>query len=312
MSSFNDYATTADYLRTAAFVEFGKLQEEGVSTQADECFHVISTDRDQVSLPWAMSLATAEEWNGTKGFNGQRSYTHDIELVRYHLSEYYKRKNVMATPELVAQSQKGFIANAPYKMYDVAGFTYLLTNPTSYDGAALLSASHRDSHDNLLSSAVGAVKRTIVEEALDQQQAVTLANGVRVDVKWNELWCSSATYFEWIEELGPERRTNVNSSGAYDQTTGVVGMGSITNTAAGIRVRQIEQFSGEQYLFVDTSASWKRPVICAKNGGLDLQIMDGESDSLPFLEDKIAMSFHSLHGYGPGLWEFCAGNFTAS
>lgn len=313
MSSFNDFAANADYLRTEAEVLAETVVDKATESIADQCFRVVTTSKDQINLPWGLSLAEATEFDHTKGFAGQRSYKHEVTLTPKYIAEYYSKHDVNTVPELCAQTQAGFIKSAPFRMYDPMGFTYLLTNPTGYDSVALLSASHRDSHDNLGTSGVGANKRTLVEEALDYQETVTLPTGENIDIQFTELWCSGTTKNEWIEEFGEKRRTNVDSSGDYDQGASVVGMGEVTNTAAGIAVRKIPQFTGEQYLFVDTRMDWMRPIILAKHtSGLEFVIEDAPDSYSVYHENRITQSFHSTHGYGVGLWEFCYGNFTAS
>ena len=315
VQSITNYQSNLEKLRTFERViheEFGAAGKQGVALNA--CYEV-QTDRALVELPFLLSLAKPRKWEGSKVLRSQVAYKHTVSMEPHEMTETFSREDVKFNPDVVKAAMSVFQDHARKKWYDKEVFDFLLTNPESYDGISLVSSSHTNASgtfDNELTAYDGTNERTIIEEAQAKEHTFKLPNGHVIDLRYTEIWCAGADYYNWVEATMAERRTNVDSSGDYDQTSNVVGMASFSNTAGGITPVVIDEFASGQYLFVDNRAPWKRPLIlCRESGDPRLVTMDGPTDSLPFLQNAIASSFEQSWGVGVGLHDFVAGNFTA-
>lgn len=235
-------------------------------------------------------VALLREWTGEKQFKAVRGYKNSAENKTYEASMAFRRRDLIGGGGDMVLRRLGELASANRGGIERLSSAFLATNPTSYDGVAIYSASHphgaSGNQSNLTALDLSA---TALQQAMETASLLTLENGDPADITIDTI------------EVGPkllnralilaeatERLAIFNQDGA--ESGWRIGGAPVHNVFKGrFTVIENKRLTGYTWRTYDSSKAAK-PVIVGINRALELiQNWDMESYAR-FTHDQLLTS----------------------
>lgn len=272
----------------------------------------INTDAKYLSMSVTQGDPPLRPWYGPKHIKMLRQLAESIKLIPYEKTFALDANDVKfdRTGSIMAAIDRSF-ANMNYDR-EVLIFAALMGNTAlGADGVPFFSNSHpfaNGSGDNLTTDDLGFAAWKNANAAMRTFQT---EDGKKLDYVPNVLLCSVELEPKALELLGPHRPIAVNSSGAFDAVSSVVGMSTIPNVYAGrFTVVSTPQLVGAQWGAFCLNRGMK-PVVRGIGTELHPVILDKESDHTRFFSNQLVYSAEGFFGFGPGQWQ-CGYGRTSS
>lgn len=264
-------------------------------------------------VPVVTSYPRVRQWLGAKAVKDLRAFELSVEVLPYEATIGLKRLDVTTDQTGAVNSSLTGFANASMSANDDLLITALLANTwTSYDGVALMSASHtfmNSTGNNLTTSALTFSTYRTGKEAMAD---FTDEDGKPLNIFPTHLLVGHAQERIAKEIIGAERPIYFNASAA-EATSSVVGGVVIPNVYQGdVKLIVSPWITGNQWFLIHKSPGLS-PFVRAVHREFETQVQDGRdmSNVERFMKDMFHYSIEGDVGFGAGLHQCIYGSVTA-
>lgn len=251
------------------------------------------------------------EWKGSRVINPLRAYSQQIDLKRWEDTIEVAVSDINAGNASVSMTLAQFASRAASHSNEIV-WTEVLSNPTCYDGVALLSNSHPNvasgyTTDNLTTNGLGFSEYKTGFEALRDMG----------DEAGKPLGCRATHLFTGpeLEELaqqivGEPKPVGFANTGE-PATSSVVQTELLKNYIGGGVTAVVEPFirNSEWFLF-DTSKA-AMPMYCYKFSDWKHTVRDSDDSDPVFNRDVVEYGLSAHLTPAAGAWQTCYGSVTA-
>lgn len=288
------------------------------SALVDLCVQRQATSTLAINVPYVNAHPALRQWTGSKQFKSLRAFDQNVPIVSYEASIDLPRLRVDGDKSGAVTSELSNFVSSMNCALEKLFISNITTNTwTSYDGVALLSTSHTYS-STIGSSSAG---NNLSTSALSW----TTYNSGKYAMKsnLNEAGFPFVSMFDLVLVVGPkqervalevtgaQRAIGINSSGAFDATSSVVGVAAIDNVYRGDATVVVSQhLTGNEWLLVNRGAGSMRPFFLAEYRSLEPQMQTAWDSDARFLHDTYRYSVEGDLGLAAGPWWLVYGSVT--
>lgn len=286
---------------------FQEFFGSGAPAAAQAITTEVQVSGTSLEIPITTSFPRIQRWLGDKTFKALRAYKQQVEVEEWAVGVELKRLQVDAdTSGTVDATLRAFLSDQ-VDAFEKMIMDELLTNPTGYDGVALLHDSHPHTNstgDNLTTDALGLSSFRAMDEAMRGFQN---EDGKPMNVRPNTLLVGEGNKFKALEITGADRPIYFDNTGA-EATSSVIDGITIQNVTSGSHNVVVTPYiDGEQWYLMDLTREGLRPMLTARYRSFEPQTQTGMDSEARFMRDHYRFSLEGDYGVGAGLWWLVGG-----
>ncbi len=309
-----DAAANLDAVNTALVEGFKDAGSSALGTWAMLAAEFGAASSPRADFGYIESLATTQVLRQGEDpvFSGARAYNaqYEMEIISRAMSlgrlevEYDGTGRYAATARQFGAMPDEALENRIWSLID--GNT--LTGP---DGVALISTAHpHGPSGNQSNSTTSALSHATFRAGLVAMQGYQRENGDYYRSGSTLLFCNQSDQAIALEVTGANKPLTIDSSGAFDQTSNVVGITSIENVYEGIcSVIIVPQLASGNWLLVDDTKPMVRPWAIQFGQRPAAIPADPNSDAYK-KRNLVELQIKGDLIHGPGHWQSAYGNLS--
>jgi phage major head subunit gpT-like protein len=278
------------------------------------CMDIACPDSKYLRNPVVASYPRVRQWSGSKLSADLRAFEQTIEILPYEATISLPRLQVTTDKTgAVEKTLSAFLSQNLGSVDDLLITNFLANTWTSYDGVALLNASHTFSSstgNNLTTSALSFATYKAGKQAM---ALFADESGRPLNIYPTHLVVGPAQERVAKEIIGADRPVAISSSGAQDAVASVVGAVTLPNVFSGdVKLIVSSWVNGNQWFMAHMSPGLS-PFIRAVHREFETQMQGLESMSSDqrFWRDLVSASLEADMGFGAGAWQCIYGSVTA-
>lgn len=254
------------------------------------------------------------EWIGSKQFGGLRAYKLSGDLRKWERSLRIAMDDIRGDSNGVVNARLADFVSSTGDLYDYILLTELLSNPTGYDGVALMSNSHPNvggsgTSDNLTTADLSFTELRNAREAMWEMKDEA---GEPLNVTPTDILVGPESERIAMEITGSDRPVAVSNAGALDATSNVVAVTNLKHFDGGsLRVHVSPRIGGGQFFIMDLSRGRRKPMYLFEFEGPRADIKDDPKDDNVFFQDEALYSITAKASPAAGDWHCIYGSVTA-
>jgi phage major head subunit gpT-like protein len=181
----------------------------------------VSASSEVIEVDVLGAMPVVREWVGPKVYWPRRLYTQTVRMKPWEASfDMPRSKVIFDKTGFVARAINGFLSNL--SIYDKIVTDLLISNPTGYDGVALLSASHPHGPAGATQSNLTnvALSPGAVETAMQAGEELRDENSEPMGVFYDTLMVGPKNRSMAFEIAGVDRKVAVDNDGVFHKAGG--------------------------------------------------------------------------------------------
>lgn len=270
----------------------------------------IPVSGESISIPIVTAGHGLREWLGDKVYKDFRAYAQTITVRSWESStELSRKKLVTDTSGATDIALRGWLGSQK-RMYEYLVIDQMLTNPTGYDGVALIHDTHPNTNSTGDNKTTDALSHASFRAMLEQMRGFTDEWGNDLAITPNTLVVGYQLYDTALEVTNAERPLFFDANAA-EATASVVGAVKIDNIYTGqVNVVVSNRIRGTQWFLMDLTKGLK-PIIVTRLRAFESHSQTDMTDEQRFARDKYRFSIEGDYGIGAGPWPLIAGKIAA-